>query len=691
MSTLTIVITDASGNQSSASATIEVKDVEPPVLAIPPDLATIRVACADDPSITTPDASGFVVMDNCAATATIEIQHVLDYVDPADSADRFHFIIQRKWRAYDAAADNDVNLGDGRYSQDTIQYIVVNDTVPPVFADDSTRLQPVISCDNYEADIAAMEVLVPLFTNNCGEPDPIPEIVQRDTIRENGRIVIRRTWVAKDSSGNESIPFVQEIELPSNDLAVTITASELEGYYGDPIDYVVIVTNNSLTCEVSATAISKLPPELRYLSHDPVAAAYDVATGKWAVGLLAPQASAVLTIKAMLVDTLENHPVGMSAHVDIDLLDGNITIPEVDYTNNDATVYVNSHGYAVKIDKWAIDSRDKKVEAATIGDFVTFIIRVHSKVNTDSDTLWIRDVLPAGLEFVELPNGGEYIPATHEVKVRLLPPHGLRRDITVIARVSDAAGDTVVNYAEVFRNNAPHILLDTATASLYTTKPDLMVSASVMDAKETTGAKSYMVDREYTFHVKYANIGALPVREAALTATFNPKQQQVRFVNNNGIIDNSGGKVTWQLTDIAKSDPERSVEMRVEPLLPGNAVTTFCIDTEEQEAPKDNNCDVVEVDQHIWIIQNVLTDYGENTVLHIPQLEDPKYHVTRARLTVQNVWGNMVYRNGNYKGITTDEKFSGHNLSKGTYYYELAVEFDDGTTTVIRDWLMILK
>ena len=683
-STLTVIAEDLSGNKDSASIVVNVYDVTPPVLTIPPELVTVKVACADDPIITAPDASAFILTDNCAATATIQINHLSDYVDPADSVDRFHFIIQRKWQAYDAAAADDVNLGNGQYSQEKIQYIIVNDTVPPVFADDPNRLQPVISCDNYDADIAAMEALVPVFTNNCGEPDPVPEIVQRDTVRNNGRIFIRRTWVARDSSGNASDPFVQEIELPSNDLAVTITASPTEGYYGDQIDFVITVTNNSPTCEVNATAISKLPPELHYLSHNPAAAAYNAATGHWSVGALAPQASKVLTVKARIVDTLENHPVWVAAHVDIkDPLDGSITIPEVDDTNNDDIVYINSKGYAIKIEKWA------EPGAATIGDLVTFIIRVTSRVNTDNDTLWVRDVLPAGLEFVELPHGGQYIPASHEVKVQLLPPHSSRRDVTVVARVTDAAGDTVINYAEVYRHNMPHVILDTAVASLFTTKPDLTVTASVIDAKESTGSKSYMVDREYTFQAKYANIGALPVKQATLTATFNPKQVQVRYVNNSGVIGD--GKVTWQLANIAKADPERSVEMRVEPLLPGNAVTTFCIDTQEPEAPKDNNCDVIEVDQHIWIIQNVLTDYGENTVLHIPQLNDPKYHVARARLTVVNVWGNMVYRNADYKGITDEEKFSGRNLSKGTYYYELIVEFDDGTTTTMKHWVMILR
>jgi hypothetical protein len=190
-----------------------------------------------------------------------------------------------------------------------------------------------------------------------------------------------------------------------------------------------------------------------------------------------------------------------------------------------------------------------------------------------------------------------------------------------------------------------------------------------------------------------ANIGTLPVKQATLTATFDPKRLQVRYANNNGVIGND--KVTWQLTDIAKTDPERSVEMRIEPLLPGDAATTFCIDTKEPEAPKDNNCDVIDVDQHIWDIYNVLTNNPPNDVLHIPQLKGSKYHVLRARLTVINIWGNVVYRNGDYKEIEDSDdnarRFSGRNLSKGTYYFELVLEFEDGTTTVMKHWLMILR
>jgi uncharacterized repeat protein (TIGR01451 family) len=677
-STLTVIVEDLSGNKDSASVTVEVKDVEPPVLTIPSDLATIYVACADD--VPAPNNDRFVVTDNCANPATITINHLSDVVK--DSTDIYHYTIQRKWQAYDDAGDDDV-MGDGQHSLEVIQYIIIKDTIAPVLDDDPARLQPVINCANYEADIEAMEQLVPVFADNCDKSTLVPEIVQRDTIPDNGKIIIKRTWVAKDASGNEG-PWVQTIELPSNDLEVTLKASVKEGYKGDQVEYVVTVINKG-SCDVNATAKSQLPPELKYLSHNPAAADYVEATGIWTVGLLAPQASATLAINALIVSALEDS-IRVSAHVDIDPLSNAIVMPETRYDNNDTVVGVKGKGYAVRISKW-LDSGD----AATINDVVTFIIRVESRTNVNNTDLWVRDILPPGLQLEPLTNQSAILePNGVKIPVPTLND-GQHYDIIVNARVTDAAGDSVINYAEVFRNSAPEIILDSTTVTLYTTKPDLAITASVIDAKETTGNKSYMVDREYTFLVNYSNIGALPVRQATLTASFNPTRQRVLYANNSGVVANNSGIVTWQLTDILKSAPERSVEMRVEPLLPGASTVTFYIDTKEVEWPKYNNRDTIVIDQHIWVIPNVLTDNGENTVLHIPQLEDPKYHVAQARFTVYNTWGNMVYRNRNYKGISQEEKFSGRNLSKGTYYYELIVEFDDGTSTVIKDWIMILK
>jgi uncharacterized repeat protein (TIGR01451 family) len=661
---------------------INVYDVEPPVLTIPQDLETITVACRDDSRVA-PDYSGFTVTDNCAATATIQIQQAIpDYVK--DSTDIYHYTIVRTWRAYDPAGDDHVNLGDGRNSSDVIQYIIINDDVPPVFADDPVRLQPVIACMNYETDIAAMEQLKPVFTDNC-DPSPTVSLVRdtTETDANTGIIHRYRTWEAKDARGNTET-WIQTIELPSNDLAVTITASVADGCYGDQVTYLVTVTNNG-SCEESATASILLPQELTYLSHNLIAGDYDEATGIWKVGRLAPQASETLTINAAIADTLDNHPIILPAHVDIDRLNGAI-IPETDYVNNDDEAAINGKGYAVRITKWLASGN-----AATAGDVVTFIIRVDSRTNTNNADFWIRDILPAGLQLISLADeSAVYGPDWVKVPVPTLNDGG-HREVTVTARVTEEAGDTVVNYAEVFRESAPDIILHSTTASLYTTRPDLTITAKVIDAKEATGNKLYEIDREYTFQITYSNVGALPVQQATLTASFDPNRQQVLYVNNNGAIENNSGRVTWQLNNIRSADPERFVEMRVEPLLPGASTTTFYIDTKEAEWPKSNNADTIIVDQHIWIIPNVLTDYGDNTVLRIPQLEDARYHVTQARFSVYNTWGNMVYRNRNYKGISDEEKFSGRNLSKGTYYYELVLEFDDGSNSVLKGWIMILK
>jgi uncharacterized repeat protein (TIGR01451 family) len=469
----------------------------------------------------------------------------------------------------------------------------------------------------------------------------------------------------------------------NNDLSITVATSAGEGYKGDRMEYVITVKNHGRDTVSSATVDAKLPSEFLYRSHAPVAVAYDTVSGKWIVGRLAPQDSAVLTIK-MVLNVATKKLIQLSAHVDIDLLNSGASIPETNYDNNVDTVYVEGLGYSAEIDKWP------SIREATPGDEITFTIRVTTLARHNVDTLWIRDVLPSGVEFVSIPPPGNYIHDAHEVQMRLLPPQDTVRDIMVVARVlKDALNATITNYAEVYRDNAPDVIMDTAVTSLRTTSRDLYVSASVTDA-ESTG-DPHVIKREYTVRIEYNNLGMAPTKTATLTARFNKDRQRLRFVTDNGVVDNDSSIVTWQLTDILKTDGNKYVEMRVNPLYPGIVRNEFHLDTEELESSKNNNEAVINVNQLIWPIQNILTDYSGNNVLHIPQLEDPVYGVTQARLTVYNVRGDMVYTVSNYKGLSDDQKFTRHNQPPGTYYYELLVEFNNGDSPArILGWILLL-
>ena len=80
-------------------------------------------------------------------------------------------------------------------------------------------------------------------------------------------------------------------------------------------------------------------------------------------------------------------------------------------------------------------------------------------------------------------------------------------------------------------------------------------------------------------------------------------------------------------------------------------------------------------------IPNIFTPDGDGTndTFEIVGIE----HFDRISLLVINRWGNEVYRNDSY-----DNKWNGHGLNNGTYYY-IITTYKDGRSEVIKGWVMI--
>jgi uncharacterized repeat protein (TIGR01451 family) len=714
--TLTIFVEDAGGNKTSATITVEVIDIEPPTLTLVSP-ATITVVCTGDIPSHDPfssTASSFTVDDNCS-TANITIKHLQDEEVVRTGANRY--TIKRTWHAIDPDGTDDSAMpSNGKHSNIVTQYIIVNDDIPPTFDndDEATTLIGQITCDNYVEKLKEINAKEPVFTDNCGSftlaetQDPQPQ--------SDGTLIIISTWVATDDSGNASTS-TRTITLPNNDLGIEVNPSVNDAYFGDSLSYEVIVTNYG-SCPVNAAVTSTVPAEFTYLSHAISGGSGNDSYDKtvWNVSL-APTASATLTVRAVF-GTAGTSTGGVDISATVRNTDTELAANEDELANketyphpNDVTETIQGKGYAVTIEKWANDPFKDGSVVPDIGTVIPYTIRVENH-STEEATFLIRDSLPRGLEYVmtppwtaigdrEIVTSVQLPAATHASGVAGVV------EVPLFTRLTEEAGAWVTNYAEISRSYTTssttddfNLVLCSATWTLQTTIPDLKITAVVTDANpEINAGYQYSAEDEYTFEVKYENLGEQPVKQATLTALFKPEQQRVVLAPT-GVVAQGNGRVTWQLSDIERADGIRSVQMRVEPLRPGPATTTFLIKTDESESPKDNNADTVGVDQRIWSIPNVLTDTPPNDKLHIMQLDDEKYKVVRARLIVYNTWGNMVYR-GTYKDkdtgfiISDDKKFTGANLSKGTYYYELIVEFEDEdgkrTTTVMKNWIMVLK
>ncbi|RMD68591.1 MAG: gliding motility-associated C-terminal domain-containing protein, partial [Bacteroidetes bacterium] len=170
--------TDACGNESSATQTIEVGDSEAPVIAGVP--ADITAECSAIPDV----PADVVATDNCNANPTVEFtQDSLPGTCPGE------YTLIRQWAATDACGNTTM----------AEQTIVVQDTETPVLTGVPADVNA--GCDEVPnvPDPASI-----VATDNC---DPSPTVVfTQDSIPGGcaGSYTLVRTWTATDACGNET-------------------------------------------------------------------------------------------------------------------------------------------------------------------------------------------------------------------------------------------------------------------------------------------------------------------------------------------------------------------------------------------------------------------------------------------------------------------------------------------------------
>jgi hypothetical protein len=227
----------------------------------------------------------------------------------------------------------------------------------------------------------------------------------------------------------------------------------------------------------------------------------------------------------------------------------------------------------------------------------------------------------------------------------------------------------------------------TAVTSVYSNTDTAYIPESEFIEKriDFDGWDLYLVDNAYTYIIAPQNLGSLAAEKAIIEMTFEPDAQ--RIVSTTGVIGTN--TVTWEVYNIEPYSIGAPVEVRIQPLLPGKYANTFTIHLDTTGTVRrepiiflPNNTVVVKVIQELWDIPNVIvsTD-NENNALRIVELMNSD--VAYAELTVYNRWGNQVYRNSHYEeAVQSDDisrLFTGQNLAKGTYYYDLVVHFKEAT------------
>ena len=184
--TRTWTFTDACGNTSSVSQTINVNDTIAPALPAAP--VDITVSCTGE----VPPSIWLTAVDNCGGEITVLGEDSATNLDEGTCANAY--VITRTWTFTDACGN----------TSSIAQIITVNDEIAPILEDENFQSEMTVTC----ANIPEMPVLT--FTDNCGGSVTVEssQIIENEVTDENNLIIsydIIRTWTATDTCGNTTV------------------------------------------------------------------------------------------------------------------------------------------------------------------------------------------------------------------------------------------------------------------------------------------------------------------------------------------------------------------------------------------------------------------------------------------------------------------------------------------------------
>ncbi|TWU58492.1 Large cysteine-rich periplasmic protein omcB precursor [Rubripirellula tenax] len=193
---------------------------------------------------------------------------------------------------------------------------------------------------------------------------------------------------------------------PVVDLSLEKTVSESRPRLGDAVTFTITTRNAGPSDATGVVVTDVLPDGFTFVDSTPSTGNYNATTGRWNVGDLASGTSATLQLIATVnrFDTLTNiAEITSTGQFDSDSTPGNGDVSEDDYA-------------AVSVTPASADlSLTKTTDNVTpnVGDDVTFTLTIANAGPDTTTGVTVRDVLPAGLNFVSSsPSVGTYNAAT---------------------------------------------------------------------------------------------------------------------------------------------------------------------------------------------------------------------------------------------------------------------------------------
>ncbi|HUM26565.1 MAG TPA: lamin tail domain-containing protein [Anaerolineales bacterium] len=333
----------------------------------------------------------------------------------------------------------------------------------------------------------------------------------------------------------------------------TISSSPSLPLLGDDVTFTIKVTNNGAAVATGVTVKVVLTPDLTYVSDDG-GGTYNSATGTWVVGALtsAPAAGSSATIKIK---------------ANIPTTGAKIITAEVwtaDQFDNDSTPANSSEDdYATKtvtVDQADLEITNTVSSTTPPTKYVQFTISVINHGPNDATGVTVKDVLPAGVEYIS-DNLGTYNSVSGIWAIGFLG-NGATTTLIINARISTPGAKT--NIAEVWTsdqhdgNSTPGNGVtseDDYEASLPTTPlvSDLSLTKTVDTINPTPG-------NPVEFTITVTNNGPDNATNVTIQDVL---PSDLTYVSNDGGAIHNSGTVTWNVGALASSGAGSSATLHI--------------------------------------------------------------------------------------------------------------------------------
>jgi uncharacterized repeat protein (TIGR01451 family) len=315
------------------------------------------------------------------------------------------------------------------------------------------------------------------------------------------------------------------------DLALAKAVSNATPNVGDTITFIVTLTNIGPDAATGVTINDLLPAGLDFVSATPSVGAYDEFLGQWFVGTIAGNATATLTISALVVS--ETAQTNTAAVGTADQFDPNTA-------NDSASVTETPQQADLAVTKVVSNA------TPNVGDTITFTITVANTGPNAATGVTVTDPLPAGVSFVsDNPSQGAYDDLTGVWTVGTVAP-GATPTLTITATVNSPS--QIVNTATIDGDQFdPNPSNNTVSTTADPQSAELALAKSVSDATPN-------VSDQITFTVTLTNTGPNTATGVQVTDLLPAGVTFVSATPSQGTYTPGGG--IWTVGTVTTGTPQ---------------------------------------------------------------------------------------------------------------------------------------